>query len=99
MSTTIERFDSWDDDDIIIEIAKIAERRARKIAGTWKVAVSSLHALVCRMVRRRAIDSLRRSQRSDSRNAEHARERREGAHVRITPVRGGIAAGLSFRLR
>jgi RNA polymerase sigma factor (sigma-70 family) len=107
MSTTIERFDSWDDDAIVIDIARIAERRAREIvgeqrardlahdvvleclvklrAGTWKVAVSSLQAFVCRMVRRRAIDAVRRSQRSDVRNGEHARERREGAHAWMSP--------------
>ena len=70
-------------DDIAQDV--VLECLLKVRAGRWRVAREALGAFVRRLVRRRAVDWLRRSQRRSERNAEHAREIRESTHAWMSP--------------
>jgi RNA polymerase sigma factor (sigma-70 family) len=65
--------------DVVLEcLIKVREQ-------TWHADDASIQGLIRNMVRRRAIDSLRRTQRREERNAEHVRDLSDGAHGWMSP--------------
>jgi RNA polymerase sigma factor (sigma-70 family) len=54
-------------------------------AGQWDVRPRSLRSYVRNAVRQRAVDYLRRCEHRAERDAEHAREMREGTHAWMSP--------------
>src|SRR6185312_2398188 len=57
----------------------------RMQAGTWRLGPGGVDGYVRCVVRRRAVDALRRRQRRQDRDAEHARELVEGVHAWMDP--------------
>ena len=66
-------------DDVVMDCLE------RMRAGTWGVGSHRLKSYVRCLVRRRAVDVLRRDQRRADREAEHARELTESVHAWMEP--------------
>lgn len=93
-------------DALLVEIAALARRIARRVvrtdpddvaqdvvleclmkmrAGEWTADRASLSGLVRRMVRGRAVDSVRRQRRREERETEHGRVVSESPHAWMSP--------------
>ena len=70
-------------DDIAQDVALECWVKIR--GGQWRVTPAELQTFVRRVVRRRAVDLLRRSQARDQRHAEYAREASESYHTWMSP--------------
>ena len=70
-------------DDIAQDVALECWVKIR--GGQWRVTPAELQTFVRRVVRRRAVDLLRRSQARDQRHAEYAREASESHHAWMSP--------------
>jgi RNA polymerase sigma factor (sigma-70 family) len=53
--------------------------------GRWRVSMASLRTHVRRLVRRRAVDWLRRAQRRKQREVQHGRAIEQGTHAWMSP--------------